>query len=151
MVLISSLTPLEQIHTKEDITSQDWFLLQTGIRKKSPSDDKLQTVYNRLYFYSFWYKETPHLYLMTDNYYYKSDIYNLLFRSYMTMIHKKMPNDIRYDNPDHMQQYPVLSEKEQTITESDIEDALKTLLENNFKENPIIHTILGGNNNEQPN
>ena len=146
MVFISTHTPLEQIRTKEDITSQDWFLLQTGIRLKLLSDDNMQIVYNRLYLYSFWYIEKPHLYLMSDNYYYKSEIYNLLPHSYMIMIHKKMPSHIRYDNSEHMKQYPVLSEKEQTIKETDIKNAFKLLLQNNFKENPIIHITLGGQN-----
>ena len=147
MVLLSTHTPMEQIHTIEDITSQNWFLLQSGIKSKSLSDKNLQVVFNRLYFYSFWYKEKPHLYLMTDNYYYhKSEIYPLLPQSYMTMIHKKMPDRIRYDDPDYMKQYPILSVEEQTITEADIKAAFEALLQNNFKENPITHTILGGCN-----
>lgn len=147
MVLLSTHTPIERICTIEDITSQDWFLLQSGIKSKSLSDKNLQVVFNRLYLYSFWYKEKPHLYLMTDNYYYyESKIYPLLPQSYMTMVHKKMPDRIRYDDPDYMKQYSVLSVEEQTITVADIKTALKTLLQNNFKENPITHTILGGCN-----
>lgn len=147
MILISSLTPLEAINTKEDITSQDWFLLQTNIRKKSPSDNNLQTVYNRLYLYSFWYKETSHLYLMTDNYYYnKTKMCNLLPHYHMLMINKKMPSNTINNNFDYIQQYKSLSEEERIITESDIDHAFKTLLDNNFKEHPIIHTILGERN-----
>lgn len=143
MVLISSLTPLEQINTKEDITSQNWFLLQTGIRKKLPSDDNLQTVYNRLYLYSFWYKERLHLYLMTDNYYYnKTKICNLIPHYHMLIVNKKMPSSITYNDFDYMS----LSEEERTITESDIDHAFKILLDNNFKEHSIIHTILGERN-----
>lgn len=62
---------------------------------------------------------------MTDNYYYyESKIYPLLPQSYMTMVHKKMPDRIRYDDPDYMKQYPVLSVEEQTITGADIKTAL---------------------------
>lgn len=139
MVLLSTLTPIDQLTTIEDITSQDWFLLQTAIKTKSISDQKLQLAYNRLYLYTFWYTEKPHLYLMTDKYYYGLQIHSLLPKSYETMIHKKMPRYINYDS-EYMKQYPMV--KERTITESDINAALEVLLNNNFNKNQIMHTIL---------
>lgn len=143
MVLLSTLTPLDQLTTIEDITSQDWFLLQTAIKTKSCSDPKIQLVYNRLLFYTFWYTEKPHLYLMTNKYYYESQAHTLLPKSYMTMIHKKMPRYINYDS-EYLKQYPMV--KERVITESNINTAFEVLLNNNFNENPIIHTILGERN-----
>lgn len=140
MILISSLIPIDQIITKEDITSQDWFLLQTNIKTKSLSDPKMQLIYDRLYLYSFWYTEKLHLYLMTDNYYYKSYIHTLLPKTYGIIIQKKIPKYINH--PDYIKQYPIL--KERTVSESSIQNALELLFHNNFKENPIIHTILGG-------
>ena len=142
MVLILSLTPINEISSKEDLTSQDWFLLQTNIKTKSITDSVINTVYERLLLYSLWYTENPHMYLMTDNYYYKTNIYDMLPRSYQTVIQNRMPKYIKHDDPNYMSKYPMVNKV--TITETDIEDALKTLLENNFKENPIIHTILGG-------
>ena len=139
MVLLSTLTPIDQLTTIEDITSQDWFLSQTAIKTKSISDQKLQLAYNRLYLYTFWYTEKPHLYLMTDKYYYGLQIHSLLPKSYETMIHKKMPRYINYDS-EYMKQYPMV--KERTITESDINAALEVLLNNNFNKNQIMHTIL---------
>lgn len=143
MVLISSLIPINKISFKEDLTAQDWFLLQTNIKTKSITDSAINTVYERLLLYSLWYTENPHMYLMTDNYYYKTNIYNMLPRSYHTVIQKRIPQRIKYDDPDYMSQYPMVDTV--TITETGIEDALKTLLGNNFKKNPITHTVLGGN------
>lgn len=139
MVLLSTLTPIDQLTTTEDITSQDWFLLQTDIKTKSHSDSKIQLSYDRLLFYTFWYTKNPHLYLVTDKYYYGSQIHALLPKSYETMIHKKMPRYINYDS-EYMKQYPMV--KERTITESDINAALEVLLNNNFNKNQIMHTIL---------
>ena len=143
MVLLSTLTLIDQFTATEDITSQDWFLLQTDIKTKSHSNPKIQLARDRLLFYTFWYTEKPHLYLMTDKYYYGSQIHALLPKSYETMIHKKMPRYINYDS-EYMKLYPMV--KERTITESDINAAFEVLLSNNFNENQITHTILGERN-----
>lgn len=141
MVFIATHTPIEQIYTIEDISSQDWFLLQTNINLKSLSDEVMYQTWQRIIWYPYWYTEKLHLYLMTDKYYYKTQIYNLLPHTCMHMIHKKMPRYIKHDDPEYMSKYPMVENI--TITESDITNAFETLFQNNFKENPIIHTTLG--------
>lgn len=149
MVFISTLIPIENISTLEDITSKEWFLLQIGIKSKTLADDKLSSLVFKLYIYSYWYEEKPHIYLMTDNYYYKSKIYNLLPNSFQRIIQTRIPKYFSYNEPGCVEQYPMLSDKKRTIKEDDIKIVFESLLENNFKNNPIIHLTLGGQQNEQ--
>ena len=82
MIFISSKLPLTEIETltqNEIRNKTDWFLFDYQIRnKKYWKDDNLYHMHNRLYWYPIFYKDKLYNYLMSDNYYFKSNLYKIM-------------------------------------------------------------------------
>lgn len=81
MVFISSQLPLTELQTisQEKIFNQDWFLFDWQIKnKKYQSDENLNKMYYRLIWYPIFYKDKLYNYLMSDNYYFKSNLYKMM-------------------------------------------------------------------------
>ena len=81
MVFISSQLPLKELQTmsSEEICNQDWFLFDWQIKtKKYHSDENLDKMYYRLICYPIFYRERIYNYLISDKFYFSSQLYNTL-------------------------------------------------------------------------
>ena len=77
MIFISLTVPFNQIpNTHEGIDKTGWFLFSIRIDNKNYEKDwELYKMYSRLHWYPFFYKEKLYNYLMSDNFYFKSNFY----------------------------------------------------------------------------
>lgn len=91
MVFISSQLPLAELQTmsSKEICNQDWFLFDWQIKtKKYHSDQNLDKMYYRLIWYPIFYKERIYNYLLSDKYYFSSQLYSTL-KGYAQIISMK--------------------------------------------------------------
>lgn len=152
MIFISSLTPLQDIpSTKDQITNKDWFLFSSGIRTKDiRHDDELYHMYNRLYWYPFLYEHKLYNYLISDNYYYKSNLYEIMQNTFQIICMRKVSKyeDIKYSKTiDSKTKSLLLSdltikEKDMIFKEDDICKMFDVFKKNNFRKNQICEYII---------
>ena len=96
MIFISSKLPLTEIEslTPSEIRNKtDWFLFNCRIRnKKYWKDDNLYHMHNRLYWYPIFYKDKLYNYLMSDNYYFRSNLYKMMGNHAQIIYMKRVKN-----------------------------------------------------------
>ena len=143
MIFISSKLPLAEIEslTPSEIQNKtDWFLFDYQIRnKKYWKDDNLYHMHNRLYWYPIFYKDKLYNYLMSDNYYFKSNLYKMMENHAQIICMKRVKNfdEIKdYDREVIKQEYRIFGEE-------DIKRMFDCFERNNFNENPICEYVLG--------
>ena len=143
MIFISSKLPLTEIEslTPSEIRNKtDWFLFDYQIRnKKYWKDDNLYHMHNRLYWYPIFYKDKLYNYLMSDNYYFKSNLYKMMEN------HAQIICMRRVKNFDEIKDYDreVIKQEDRIFGEEDIKKMFDYFERNNFKENPICEYVFG--------
>ena len=142
MVFISSQLPLTEIQTisQEEILNQDWFLFDLKIKnKKYQSDENLNKMYYRLIWYPIFYKDKLYNYLMSDNYYFKSNLYKMM-ENHAQIIYMK-----RVKNFDEIKDYDreVIKQEDRIFGEEDIKKMFGCFERNNFNKNPICEYVFG--------
>ena len=143
MIFISSKLPLAEIEilTPNEIRNKtDWFLFDCQIRnKKYWKDDNLYHMYNRLYWYPIFYKDKLYNYLMSDNYYFRSNLYKMM-ENHAQIIYMR-----RVKNFDEIKDYDreVIKQEDRILGEEDIKKMFNYFERNNFKENPICEYVFG--------
>ena len=112
MIFISSKIPLTEIEslTLNEIRNKtDWFLFDYQIRnKKYWKDNNLYHMYNRLYWYPIFYKDKLYNYLMSDNYYFRSNLYKMMENHAQIICMKRVKNfdEIKdYDREDRKTEF----------------------------------------------
>lgn len=142
MVFISSKLPLSEIETltlKEICNKTDWFLFDYNVKtKKYWKDDNLYRMYNRLHYYPIFYKDKLYSYLMSDNYYFKSNLYS------MTKNHAQIICMKRAKNFEEIKDYDkeVVKQEDRLFREENINDMFTCFERNNFRENPVCEYVL---------
>lgn len=141
MIFVSSTVPLNQISTsKEKIRKSDWFLFSTMVNKKDyQKDNELNGIYYQLYLYPYFYTQNLYNYLISDHYYYKSDLYNTMKNSAQLTC---MKNANHYDEISNWDK-EVINEERHIFKEDDIRKMFGSFRENNFRENPVCEVVLG--------
>ena len=143
MIFISSKIPFAEIEilTPNEIRNKtDWFLFDYQIRhKKYWKDDTLYHMYNRLYWYPIFYKDKLYNYLMSDNYYFTSNLYKMMEN------HAQIICMRRVKNFDEIKDYDreVIKQENRILGEEDIKKMFDYFERNNFNENPICEYVLG--------
>ena len=143
MVFISSKLPLSEIETltlEEICNKTDWFLFDYNVKiKKYWKDDNLYRMYNRLHYYPIFYKDKLYSYLMSDNYYYKSNLYST------TKNHAHIICMKRVKNFEEIKDYDkeIIKQEDRSFGEENINDMFACFERNNFRENPVCEYILG--------
>lgn len=143
MIFISSTVPFDQIpNTHEGIDKTGWFLFSIRIDNKNYEKDwELYKMYSRLHWYPFFYKEKLYNYLMSDNFYFKSNFYKDVMKhcgEFICMSKVKRLEEITdYDKE-------VIKEKDFIFKEKDIKKMFDSFRENNFKKNHVCEYVLGG-------
>lgn len=142
MVFIATTVPIEELKSKDDILyTYDYFLLETRIQNKDlKKDDALYYKYLDIRLYPYWHNEPLHMYLISNNYYYNSNLYDILGNSCMITKAKKIPE---YHSEENVKAFPILQAEERIMTEQDILKGFEKFKENNFKKNSIVEVILG--------
>ena len=141
MVFISSQLPLTELQTmsQEKILNQDWFLFDWQIKnKKYLSDRYLNKMYYRLIWYPIFYKEKIYNYLLTDKYYYISQLYQSLIGHAQIISMKNIKNSHEIIDRDK----EIIKNEERLFGEEDIRRMFDLFERNNFKENPICEYVL---------
>lgn len=142
MVFIATTVPIEELKSKDDIfNTYDYFFIDTRIQNKDLNkDDTLYCKYLSIKWYPYWHNEPLHMYLISSDYYYNSNLYDILGNSCMIVQSKKIPE---YYSEENAKAYPILQAKEHIMTEQDILKGFEKFRENNFKKNPIVEVIIG--------
>ena len=142
MVFISSQLQLTKLQTisQEEILNQDWFLFDWRIKnKKYLSDKNLNKMYYRLIWYPIFYKERIYNYLITDKYYYTSQLYQTL-KGYVQIISMKNVKK-SHEITDHDKE--IINQDVRLFGEEDIRKMFNLFEKNNFRENHICEYVLG--------
>lgn len=152
MIFISSLTPLQDIpSTKDQIINNDWFLFSSGVRNKAIRfDNELYHMCNRLYWYPFFYRDTLYNYLMSDNYYYKSNLYKTMKNISQMICMRRIDKyeDIKHDKTidDKTKRFQLrdltVKEKDMIFKKDDIYKMFDAFTKNNFRQNQICEYIM---------
>ena len=142
MVFISSQLPLAELQTmsSKEICNQDWFLFDWQIKtKKYWKDDNLCHMRNRLFWYSIFYEDKLYNYLMSDNYYFKDNLYKMM-KNHIQIICMK-----RVKNFDEIKDYDreVIKQEERLFGEDNIKKIFDCFERNNYRENPVYEYVLG--------
>ena len=143
MIFISSKMPLAEIEslTPSEIQNKtDWFLFDYQIRnKKYWKDDNLYHMHNRLYWYPIFYKDKLYNYLMSDNYYFKSNLYKMM-ENYAQIICMR-----QVKNFDEITDYDreVIKQEDRIFGEEDIKKMFDYFERNNFRKNSIYEYVFG--------
>ena len=143
MIFISSNMPLAEIEalTPNEIRNKtDWFLFDCQIKnKKYWKDDNLYHMHNRLYWYPIFYKDKLYNYLMSDNYYFKSNLYKMM-ENHAQIIYMR-----RVKNFDEIKDYDreVIKQEDRIFGEEDIKNMFDYFERNNFNKNPICEYVFG--------
>ena len=140
MIFISSQLSLTKLQTisQEEILNQDWFLFDLQIKnKKYLSDENLNKMYYRLIWYPIFYKEKIYNYLMSDKYYFSSQLYNTL-KGYAQIISMK-----RVKRSDEIIDFDkeVIEQEDRLFGEDDIREMFDCFERNNFRENPVCEYV----------
>ena len=137
MTFISSQVPLSALpDKKEEIYSMEWFLFHTNIKDKN---EALIEIHDYLMYYSFFYRQKVYIYLMTDRYYWKTNLFNTIPNSYSI---RCMPKVKEYDEiKDWDTEF--IKQEERLFGEEDLKQMMILMDKNNFRENPICEFVLG--------
>lgn len=140
MIFISSKVPLSLIPiTKEEICEFDWFLFDSSIRNKDYlRDDSLDIEFNRLCIYPVFYADKLYNYLMSDNYYYKTNLFNTLRNMHTFPIMDKVLELCEITDYDTQ----TINKEKRIYKREDVKKMFESFRENNFKENPICEYVL---------
>ena len=137
MTFISSQVPLSDLpDTKEEIYNMEWFLFHTNIRSK---EEAIREIHYYLMYYSFFYRQNVHVYLMTNKYYWKTDLFNTIQNSCCI---RCMPNVKEFDEIKDWDTEFIKS-KNRIFGEKDIGQMINLMEKNNFRENHICEYVLG--------
>ena len=137
MTFISSQVPLSDLSdTKEEIYNMEWFLFHTNIRSK---EEAIREIHDYLIYYSFFYRQKVHIYLMTDKYYWKTDLFNTIQNSCCI---RCMSNVKEFDEIKDWETEFIKNEN-RIFGEKDIGQMINLMEKNNFRENPICEYVLG--------
>ena len=142
MIFISSLLPLTELGNKStnQITNMDWFLFSALIKNKNyRHDDELDMMKDKLTLYPIFYTDQLYNYLMTDNYYYKTDLYNTMRNSFKYISMKKVK--LHEGIIDFKKE--TINQEERIFGEYDIKIMFDCFRENNFRKNPVCEYVLG--------
>lgn len=142
MVFISSQLPLAELQTMstEEICNQDWFLFDLQIKtKKYHSDKNLDKMYYRLIWYPIFYRERIYNYLMSDKYYFSSQLY-ITLKGYAQIISMKRVE--RFDGIVDFDK-EVIKKEDRIFGKNDIKQMMDYFERNNFRENHICEYVLG--------
>ncbi len=146
MVFLSSQIKLEDLpDTKEKFSNYGWFLFSIMIQSKDiRHDDELCNMYNRLTCYPFVHTETLFNYLMSDNYYFKSNLYSVLKNTAEIICMRKI-NNFEFAND----KKTLIPEEKRKFDKEDIYNMFDFFKRNNFRENPICQYVLSSKNRNQ--
>ena len=147
MVFISSIVPFENLITEKELPNNSWFVLNTNIKNKdyeAKGNGALSAVYQKLLLYKDFYTDLPlYCYLMTDNYYRRTEFSKTNPNLAEAMRIEKIPHSFS-----EMQQFPdkykMIEESEQVLSKNNIDNVFKAFRNHNFKENPICEVVLRG-------
>ena len=137
MTFISSQVSLLDLpDTKEEIYNMEWFLFHTNIRSK---EDAIREIHDYLMYYSFFYRQKVYVYLMTDKYYWKIDLFNTIQNSccIRCMSRVKEFDEIKDWDTEF------IKIENRIFGEDDIGQMINLMEKNNYKENPIYEYVLG--------
>ena len=147
MIFISSIVPLNQIpDTTEQIIDNEWFLFSSMITSKNYlKEDELSKMYNRIEWYLFFYRQKLYSYLISNNYYYKSKLYETMGNicELICMNRVKIYEDVCNCNRNADKKIEIIKEPDFAFTKEDIEDMFLTFKGNNFRINPVCEVVLG--------
>ena len=141
MIFVSSTVQLNQIPaSKEELCKSDWFLFSTTIKSKDYLKDyELYGIYHKLCLYPYFHIQNLYNYLISDHYYYKSDLYNTMQNSAQLTCMKKVKHYDEITNWDE----ETINEERHIFREYDIKKMFESFRENNFRENPVCEFMLG--------
>lgn len=142
MVFISSQLPLTELQDNpiDKIASMDWFLFSSVVKNKNyKQDNELNEMYNRLLFYPIFYGDKLYNYLMTDSYFYETNLYKttVYSRKYICMNKIKRFEEIVDFNKE------VFKQEERIFGEDDIKKMFDCFKRNNFRELSVCEYMLG--------
>ena len=137
MTFISSQVSLLDLpDTKEEIYNMEWFLFHTNIRSK---EDAIREIHDYLIYYSFFYRQKVYVYLMTDKYYWKTDLFNTIQDSCCIRCMSRVKE---FDEIKDWDTEFIKSEN-RIFGENDIKQMMDLMEKNNFRENQICEYVLG--------
>ncbi len=139
IVFLSSQIKLEDLpDRKETFNNYEWFLFSIMIQRKDiRHDDELYNMYDRLIYYPFVHTETLFNYLMSDNYYFKSNLYSVLKNTAEIICMKKI-NSFEFTSGRKI----LIPEEKRRFDKEDIFNMFDYFKRNNFRENPICEYVL---------
>lgn len=148
MIFISSTVPLNQIpDTTEQIIDNEWFLFSSMITSKNYLKEyELFKMHYRIERYLFFYRQKLYNYLMSDNYYYQSKLYETMGNicELICMIRVNAYEEVCDYNRNADKKIKIIKESDFVFTKEDIEDMFLTFKGNNFRINPVCEVVLGG-------
>lgn len=136
MTFISSQVPLSDLpDTKEEIYNMEWFLFHTNIKSK---EESIAEIHDYLMYYSFFYKHKVYVYLMTDKYYWKIDLFNTIQNSYCIRCMSKVKEF------DEIKDWDIefIKSENRIFGEDDIKQMMNYFERNNFREKQICEYVL---------
>ena len=96
-------------------------------------------MHNRLYWYPIFYKDKLYSYLMSDNYYFTSNLYKMMENHAQIICMKRVKNFDEIKDYDR----EVIKQEDRIFGEEDIKKMFDYFERNNFKENPICEYVFG--------
>lgn len=143
MIFLSSKVPLSELPSIiEGINQIDWFLFSTRIRNKDYAKDfELYSMYNRLLYYPYFYKDKLYNYFMSEHYYSKSNLHQVMYIHHVGQIinMKKVKRFEEISNWDE----EIIKQEDRLFREKDVERIFIEFKNHNFRENPICEYVLG--------
>lgn len=101
-------------------------------------------MYYRLFWYPIFYRERIYSYLISDKYYFSSQLYNTLkVKGYAQIISiKKVKRSDEIVN----REKEIIKQEDRIFGEDDIKQMMDLMEKNNYRENPICEYVLGMKN-----
>lgn len=114
----------------------EWFLFHTNIKSK---EEVIAEIHDYLMYYSFFYRQKVYVYLMTDKYYWKTDLFNTIQNSCYIRCMSKVKEF------DEIKDWDIefIKSENRIFGEDDIKQMMDLMEKNNYKENPIFEYVLG--------
>lgn len=144
MIFIAAQTPIDKIaNTKEELGLELFFLFSSNIHDKDYRKDKeLNKMYYILQRYKFFNREKLYIYLMTKNYYLKTNVCKTLSPIYEWLIFdKNIELDVQTEKDKEMMK--LNREKGYIFTNDILRSGFIQFKNNNFNQNPICEIVLG--------
>lgn len=144
MIFIAAQTPIEKItNTKEELELEPFFLFSSNIHSKDyRKDNELNKMYYILHRYKFYSREKLYIYLMTKNYYLKTNICKTLSPICEWLIFDKNI-DLGIQTEKDKEIMKLNREKGYIYTNDILRNGLIQFKSNNFDQNPICEIVLG--------